>query len=237
MKKTVIIAAIGLAALLLGLFFASPLFLANLNHPAPKYPGGRAYIGLDVVYAYFKLEPFNQNIPGLWRNLSDPSQVRESLTSYLIVLNITSYSNHVVYMESFEATAAKYMSSVNNKSYISQETIEPFLTSNRLTNGENDRLHQVYPTATRWAPYESRLVAFSGIEEVRNTSVLQTGAFYIGGHVYGTPIDGISSQGAGSKLVHMSVLGNEFLYNDLLGPNQVLRFTWNGQIAYVDEAQ
>lgn len=75
-----------------------------------------------------------------------------------------------------------------------------------------------------------------GIEEVRNTSWLQTGTFFMGGHVYGTPIEGVSSQGTGSKLVHMSVFGNEFVYNDLLGPNQVLRFGWGGQIAYVDEA-
>ncbi len=237
MKTKIVIVVIGIVALLLGLFLALPLFTANLNHPALTYPGGRAYIGLDVVYAYFKLEPFNQNIPGLWRDTSDPTQVSESLTSYLIIMNVTNYSNSTVYMESFEATAAKYMSSVSNKSYISQEIIEPFLTSTQLTNGENDRLHQVFPTATRWEPYESRMVAFSGIEEVTNTSLLQTGTFYMGGHVYETPIDGLSSQGVGSKLVRMSALGNEFLYNILVGPNQVLRFTWDGQIAYVDEAQ
>jgi hypothetical protein len=237
LKTSIVIAVIGVVALLLGLFLALPLFTANLNHPALKYPGGRAYIGLDVVYAYFKLEPFNQNIPGLWRNTSDPAQVSESLTSYVIIMNVTNYSNSTVYMESFEATAAKYMSSVSNKSYISQEIREPFLTSTLLTNGVNDRINQVFPTATIWEPYESRLVAFSGVEEVTNTSLLQTGTFYMGGHVDGTPIDGLSSQGVGSKLVRMSALGNEFLYNILVGPNQVLRFTWDGQIAYVDEAQ
>lgn len=159
MKKTVIVGAIGLAALLLGLFLALPLFSTNLNHPALKYPGGVAYISLDVLYAYFKLDSFNQYIPGLWRNTSDSSQIKESLVNYLIVLNITSYSNHVVYMERFETSAAKYMSSVNNKSCISFEASEMFFSSARLTDGENDRLHQVYPTATRWEPYESRLVA------------------------------------------------------------------------------
>jgi hypothetical protein len=235
LKTSIVIAAIGVVALLLGLVLALPLFTANLNHPALTYPGGRAYIGLDVVYAYFKLEPFSQNIPGLWRNISDPNP--DSLTNYLIIMNVTNYSNKTVYMDSFEVAAANNMSSVNTPTEISQGIFGTFLESSRQTNGADDRLHQVYPTATRWEPYESRLVAFSGIQEISNASLLQTGTFYMGGHVYGTPIAGISSQGAGSKLVHMSVLGNEFVYNDLLGPNQELRFMWDGQIAYVDEAQ
>ena len=235
MKTSIVIAVIGVVALLLGLFFALPLFTANLNPPALKYPGGRAYIGLDVAYAYFKLEPFNQNIPGLWHNSSDPNQ--DSLTNYLIIMNITNYSNKIVYMDSFEVAAANNMSSINTPTEISQSIFGTFLECSRQTSGADDRLHQVYPTATRWEPYESRLVAFSGIQEISNTSLLQKGTFYMGGHVYGTPIDGISSQGAGSKLVRMSVLGNEFVYNALFGPNQELRFTWDGQIVYVDEAQ
>jgi hypothetical protein len=239
MKPIIKLAAIGVGALLLGLFLAYPLFPSNI-HPADKFPGGHAYITVDPVYAYFALAPFNNSVPGFWQNLQFSPQhttLSPGLASYLIILNITSYCKAPLYMESLRVDADKYIQTTNNFSVVSWWSGAGFLSVTRTTNGVDDRLHQVYPTATRWEPNESRLVAFSGITEISNTTLLKTGNFYIGGSVDGTPIDGTHSLGVGSKQVQLVINGNEFLYNNLLGPNQVLRFDWDGQIAYVDEAQ
>ncbi len=238
MRTIIKLAAIGAGALLLGLFLAYPLFSSNL-HPAEKFPGGRAYITVDPVYAYFALAPFNNSVPGFWQNLQfqPHTALSPSIASYLLILNITSYCKAPLYMEDFRVEADQYIRTASNFSFVGWESGAGFLSVTRTTNGDNDRLHQVSPTSTRWEPNESRLVAFSGITEISNTTLLKTGNFYIGGLVEGTPIDGVLSSGAGSKQVHMVIDGNEFLYNNLLGSNQVLRFTWDGQIAYVDEAQ
>jgi hypothetical protein len=219
------------------MFLALPLFNSNLHHPANSYPGGRAYITLDPVYAHFVLDPFSQDNAGLWRNTSDPSQAKERLVNYLLVFNVTSYCNVTVYMDKFEVYAAQHADTTNTRMEIAQSIQGRFLECSRITNGPGDRLNKVYPTSTRWEPYESKLVAFSGTIEVRNVTTLQTGTFYLGGEVNGTPIDGVPSLGAGSKQIQTTHIGNEFFYNSLLGPNQILRFGWSGQIAYVDEAQ
>ena len=220
-----------------GSFCGLAFFNSNLHHPENRYPGGRAYITVDPVYAHFTLDPFSQDTAGLWRNNSDPSQAKERLVNYLLVFNVTSYCNATVYMDTFDVYAAQHADTTNTRMETSQSIQGMFLECNRITDGPTDRLHKAYPTSTRWEPYESGLVAFSGTIEVRNVTTLQTGIFYMGGEVNGTPIDGVPSIGAGSKQIQTTKIGNEFFYNNLLGSNQILRFTWNGQIAYVDEAQ
>jgi hypothetical protein len=233
---TVVFAALGIAVVLLGLFLALPFIKPNLDKPADRFPGGRAYITADTVYAYFTLNPYGQDTADL-SGKSSTINPHEAV-NYLIILNVTSYCDAVVYMEHFDVYAAENASTTNTRTEISQTVSMPIIYCSRVTDGTEDRLHTVYPTATRWEPYESRLVAFSGTTESYNTTALKTGSFYIASRIDGTPIDGFSSKGADSKQVTVTKIGtDEYRYNTLLGPNQALRFDWQGQIAYVDEAQ
>jgi hypothetical protein len=235
MKIPVVFATLGVAAVILGLLLALPLFNWNLNHPVDRFPGGRAYITVDPIYAYFKINPFNQDTAGLWRSNSNLSQTKESLVSYLLIMNITSHSNATVYMDRYDVYAAEYIRTNNTRTEISQTITSQFIGLSRITDGPDDRLQKVYPSATRWEPNQSQLVTFSGVIEVNDITALQNGTFYIGCRVNGTPIDGVPSYGAGSKQITMTKVGsNEFLYNNLLGPNQVLGFAFEGHIAYVD---
>jgi hypothetical protein len=232
----VVFAALGVAVVLFGLFLALPLINSNLDKPADPFPGGRADITADPVYAFFTLNPYGQDTADLSGENSDihPHQV----LNYLVILNVTSYCDAVVYMEHFDMYVAENASTTKMGTGISQTVTSPIIYCSRVTDGTEDRLHTVYPTATRWEPYESRLVAFSGTTESYNTTALKTGSVYIASRVEGTPIDGVSSKGADSRQVTITKISDsEFRYNTLLGPNQALRFDWQGQIAYVDEAQ
>ncbi len=63
MGPRVQLAVVGIVALILGLAIAYPLYTSNVETP-PKYPNGRAYLGLDVVYAYFSTQPVSQKYYG-----------------------------------------------------------------------------------------------------------------------------------------------------------------------------
>ena len=234
MKTSSKLVAIGVAALLVGIFLAYPLFVSDLNYAPPTNSIGRVRIGIDVVYAYFALEP-NQTDTVFWQSYNE-SEAEAGIVNYLIILNVTNYSNETVYMDSFDIEAAQSYNSWNNQTTVGYAVQYPFLECSRETTGEylntSTRL-----APTRWEPWEDRLVAFSGITEITNTTLLRTGSFYIGSTAEGTPINGVPSQayGAGSKLITTTISGNEYVYNDLLSGNHVLRFEWNGQIAYVDE--
>lgn len=239
MKSAVVFAALGVAVVLLGLFLALPLIDSNLDkqdNPADRFPGGEAYITADPVYAYLTLNPYGQDTADLSGENSDihPHQV----LNYLVILNVTSYCDAVVYMEHFDMYVAENATTTNTRTGISQTVSMPIIYCSRVTDGTEDRLHTVYPTATRWEPNESRLVAFSGTTESYNTTALKNGSVYIASRIDGTPIDGVSSRGADSKQVTLAKISDsEYRYNILLGSNQALRFDWQGQIAYVDDAQ
>lgn len=235
MKTSSKFVAICIGALLLGIVLAYPLFYTNLNYAPQKNSIGRVTLGVDVVYAYFALEP-NQTDSGFWQSYNGPD-TGEGIINYLIILNVTNYSNETVYMDQYDVVAAQSYHSYNNQTMAGSDIVYPFLEVSEETTGEYDRLNQVSPAPTRWEPWESRLVALSGIEEITNTTLLRAGSFYIGGEAEGAPINGVPSQayGVGSKLITTMISGNEFTYNDLLSGNQVLLFDWNGQIAYVGD--
>ncbi|MGA2385490.1 MAG: hypothetical protein ABSG33_03035 [Candidatus Bathyarchaeia archaeon] len=234
MKTSTRLVAIGIGALLIGVLLAYPLLTTNLNYAPPKNSIGRVRIGVDVVYAYFALDP-NQTDTGFWQSYGLNAEA--GIVNYLIILNVTNYSNETVYMDHFDVDAAESYYSVNNQTTVISDIRSPFLECSRETTGEYDRLHQVAPAATRWESGESRLVAFSGTDEITNTTLLRTGSFYIGGEAEGAPINGVASQayGVGSKLIETTISGNEFIYNNLLFGNEILHFEYDGQIAYVGE--
>jgi len=107
MKHSSLVIATGcLIALFLGLILAYPLIeeASTVIEPA---------LGVDVVYAYVGNLQLNANFTGLYRNYSVPQEVVEingvrygldvHAISYLIVLNITNYSNHLAYITNFDA--------------------------------------------------------------------------------------------------------------------------------------
>jgi len=219
MRPRVQLAVVGVVALLLGLAIAYPLYTSNVQ-TSPKYPNGHAYLSLDVVYAYFSTQPVSQNIIGLWRNSNDPVSVYSSTGSFFVVLNITNHSNVTVVVSKLSISGAQQMSITNTPNEFSQSITRFFFEyhqtySEQANSGPGDDV--------TWQPYESRLIGLSGINEISNRTLLQTGTFYLGGSVEGTVIDGLPSVGGGAKLVHMENFGSEYLYNDLVKGNETLR--------------
>ena len=219
MRPRVQLAVVGIVALLLGLAIAYPLYNSNVE-TTPKYPNGKAYLGLDVVYAYFSTQPVSQNITGLWRNSNDPTSVYSTTGSFFIVLNVTNYSNVSVFISKFEISAAQQMGTTNTPNEFGQSVTYPFFEYQQTLSDKQDFSPGDEST---WKPYQSRLIGLSGVTEISNRTLLQTGTFYLGGRVEGTVIDGLPSLGGGSKLVHMENFGYEYLYNDLVKGNETLR--------------
>jgi len=219
MRPRVKLAVVGIAALLLGLAIAYPLFTSNVERP-PQYPNGRAYLGLDVVYAYFSTQPVGQSITGLYRNGSDPASVYGTTGSFFVVLNITNYSNASFVVSKLSVSAAQQMAITNTPSEFGQSITYPFFEYHQTYNQEQNLSKSDDLT---WKPYESRLIALSGINQFSNRTLLQTGTFYIGGSVEGNVVNGLPSIGGGAKLIHAESFGNEYLYNDLVSGNETLR--------------
>ena len=219
MKPRVQLAVVGIAALLLGLAIAYPLFTSNVKTPQ-KYLNRRAYLGVDVVYAYFSTQPVSQNITGLWHNSSDPAS-GYTAGSFFVVLNITNYSNVSVVVSKINIIGAQQISIINTPDEFSESVTGDFIFEYHQTYSE--QVNVGAGDDVTWQPSESRLIGLSGVNEISNRTLLQTGTFYLGGTVVGTPIDGPSSESGGAKLVHMENFGSEYLYNDLVQGNKTLR--------------
>lgn len=215
---------------MIGLAVAYPLFNSNINTD-PKYPNGRAQIDLDVAYAYFSTQPVSENIESLYRNNKDPASIQDTIGSFFVVLNITNYSNVSVIMNEFFISAAKEMNITYTPNQGSAHITYPFFIYRQIENNQQNRFTSADDLT--WKPYESRLVALSGITQFANRTLLETGTFYIGGQVAGDVIDGLSSQGGGSKLIHMERFGNEYLYNNLVGKNEMLRLYYSSSLVAV----
>jgi hypothetical protein len=88
-----------------------------------------------------------------------------------------------------------------------------------------------------WKPYESRLVALSGITKFYgDIHVLQSGTFYVSGEAAGIIGDNSLNtiKGGTAKAIHVKQFGNEYLYNDLVGENETLQeIDHNGLIVQV----
>jgi hypothetical protein len=219
MRPRVQLAVVGVVALLLGLAIAYPLYTSNVE-TTPKYPNGRAYLGLDVVYAYFSTQPVSQNITGLWHNSNDPASQYYTAGSFFLVLNITNRSNVTVVVSKLSVSGAQQMSIMNTPNEFSQ-TISGFFFEYQQTYSE--QVNMGAGDDVTWQPYESRLIGLSGVNEISDLPLLQTGTFYLGGTVQGTVIGGLPSIGGDAKLVHMENFGSEYLYNDLVKGNETLR--------------
>jgi len=202
----------GILALLVGLAFSIPLLASSLK------PRTTIELIVDVKYAYFEDQTFNQNISGLWRNASNPLSFLQHLVSYIIILNVTNHSDKVANVDEFEVVAAPEI-----------------LTRNGTVTGIFDavvddvRTIQYYPGWDQyWMPDQSRLVALTGTVGAFQTifNSLINGTIYLYGRVramaYGS---GMYSQGFGLRLVHLQQYGRDFLYNALISGNQLLQIS------------
>jgi hypothetical protein len=210
-------------ALTLGLVVSLPILFSNLALVT------RVKIEVDVVYAYFGVQNFNQNVTGLWRNATDLSE--QQLISYFIVLNVTNHSNTIALMDSFEVSAAPEI-------YVHNVTDSGFGVSQ--TNPIVDDFRDVSPYYPGWDNYwssnKSKLIGLSGIVEVSDPAylALTSGRFYLFGKVNGHPFGGGTQSAAYSlKYVQAQTIGREFLYNSVLSENQIWR-TGYGLDVFVD---
>jgi hypothetical protein len=203
----------GLLALLLGLAFSMPLLLSNLTQAT------KIELTVDVQYAYFGVQGFDQNITGLWRNGSDPQELDHHLLTYLIVLNITNHSDKLAYIEKFEAAAAQKI------------VHEPLDTEVWHLEMENTIVYDVrtieaYPGWDQyWSPNQSRLIGLSGMVEIQGNAypAFVNRTLYLYGHVEASPLGEKSiSTGSSVKQVQLQAYGKEFLYDDLLFEDQML---------------
>jgi len=160
--KTLHLALVGIAALMIGLAIAYPLFISNVN-TAPKYPNGRAQLGLDVVYAYFSTQPVSENIEGLYRYNNDPTTIRHTTGSFFVVLNITNYSNVSVIMNEIFISAAQEMDIAYTSTQGSANIREPFFLYHLTEDNQQTSFSSGYDLT--WNPFESRLVALSGFTQ------------------------------------------------------------------------
>jgi hypothetical protein len=86
-----------LAALSLGVALAYPLLVTQM--PPLEKPD----LGLIVVYTYISSPLNNSGLTGVWRNYSEPWQVENLIFNYMVVMNITNYSNTSVHVKTFAA--------------------------------------------------------------------------------------------------------------------------------------
>ncbi len=240
MKRSQIIMVAGiLVALSLGLALAYPLYITGM----PTF--AKANMGLEVVYTYISAPLSNSSLTGLWRNSSDEWQADNVIFSYMIVMNITNYSNTSVQMIKLHAIVGPTISADADSGALS--------AANPVVNDERELMFGSGLSDTYWLPYESRLVSLTGMNGVPESfynvlngsgpvgsySVDSLGTHYLlngssGLFVYGRfegQIAYSKSEGIHStdlKQVQFQNVQGDYLYNNLLQDNQMLRLYFNG---------
>jgi len=233
-----------IGALLLGLAVAYPLLVPDLAL-APKLK-----VSVDVVYAYLGVQQLPSNVTGLWRNYSDPTEHSFHIVSYLVVLNVTNYSNQSARIKTFDVAVAPKITvgngtSVERTSESGQyENLSDTAISISIENSivTDSRYLVYYPGWDEvWEPCSSRLIGLSGITEVQDNAFpsLQGGDVYLYGKTEGEAAwaKGGWSEAYSLKHVQLQLIGNSnqfsALYNSVLHDNQFLRIG-EGLDVYID---
>ena len=231
-------------ALMLGIAAASPILVPNLALTK------KVQLEVDVVYAYFGVQGFNEQVTGLWRNSSSIYEYGSRLVSYFIVLNITNLSDELAIIEEFEASAAQEILVHNGTSSVGSERLREKMSvspsnvgfgvamENRIVSDFRD-VSRYYPFWSQYlSPKTSRLVALTGMAEISNTAAyeaLQSGTIYLFGQVKGRPYGGGTSSTAFClKHVQLQEIGKDRLYNVVISENQMWRIDANGLDVYIE---
>ncbi|MGD6810017.1 MAG: hypothetical protein ACQCN3_10000 [Candidatus Bathyarchaeia archaeon] len=213
MRRSQILMIAGvLVALSLGLALAYPL-LAN-QMPTLETPE----LGLTVAYTYISSPLNNSGLTGVWRNSSNGWQVNNIIFSYLVVMNITNYSNVSVQVNTLQVMVGPSIT-------VDQDS--GMTSAHNLLVSEYRMKEFPLPFNDVWAPNESKLVYLSGMNGVPDAfySVVNSGSVWILGRAEGK----IAYQNSGGdsaydlKQVPLQVTDGNYLYNSLLTDNQMLR--------------
>lgn len=231
-------------ALTLGIAAASPILVPNLKLTT-KIP-----MEVDVVYAFFGIQEFDNQIIGLWRNSSDPYEYNLHIISYFIVLNITNRSDKLAIIDEFEASAAQEILVYNGTNRIGSERLGENISispsnvgfgvsiQNRIVTDFRD-MSRYYPGWSQYlSPKASRLVALTGIVEISNIAAydaLSSGNIYLFGRVRGRPLgEGTPSTAFCLKQIQLQKIEKDFLYNVVLSENQMWRIDVNQIDVYIE---
>jgi len=225
MKGRVKIIIGSLLALILGLAVAYPLLVANL--PSLSKPD----FGVDFAYAYIEPLKSVSNLTGLyWNNSvvgiqysgglpSGALQADSLVVSYLVVLNITNYSEDSARIKDFDIMVGPQISVGSGGSVSAGNTV---LTDSR---------HLTYYPAWNevWSPHSSRLIGLSGVTGVHEIpyASLNDSAVYLYGVAEGQVAHSNGGQSASNyslKEVHFQTVGDGYLYNNVINENQILLF-------------
>jgi hypothetical protein len=223
-RRLMTIVAGSLAALILGFATAYPFLI-------PEFPSlSRAELNVDVVYAYIAPLDSKSNLTGLWWNDSivesnygnttgSAYQADGLVVSYLVVLNITNHSNEYVRIDSFDMMIGPQIS-INN--YGGTDAVNPVVTDSR---------HFAYfdaETDDVWNPQQWKLIGLSGVIGVHETPYPSLNATVF---LYGSVEGQIAYNGPSQytkeyclKQVRFQRVENAYIYNVLLGENQILVF-------------
>jgi hypothetical protein len=217
-------------ALIVGFAAATPILIAYY------LPATRVQIGVDLVYAYFGVQAFNQNVTGLWINSSDPSQRDLQIVSFFIVLNVTNRSERPADLKGFRVVAGSNVYLINT-TQPSGENLTGVGSVNaivfwQLGAGEHASWYPIWETS------QSRLIALTGLVGTQSTDVINAMAnefTYLYGSADAQPYGGgVTSSAYSFKRVQLQAFGTdvkettEFLYNAILSDNQRWGLDHNG---------
>jgi len=223
-----------LLALALGVAIGMPILVQNVSLGEPP----KVYA--EIVYAYFGLQPFSENVSGLYR---------KQVISYLFVLNVTNLSNQPLIVNSFEVSAAESIrfSDASDGHFNATEPLDivwdnatqvRYMGKNGVGYGSSNGIvsrSESFPegNAYYWSPNTSKLVALTGMAEISDLGLhaLRAEKIFVFSHVAGKVYEGrLSISGAfvikGIKLE--IIKEREFIYNKLLKANQSLHITNDG---------
>lgn len=211
MRRSQILMVAGvLVALSLGLALAYPLLVTQM--PTLERPE----LGLTVAYTYISSPLNNSDLTGVWRNYSEGWQTENLIFTYMVVLNITNYSNMSVRLNTLQAFVGPSITYSDSGLFANNLLVE----DSRIT-GYQLRFDNV------WMPNESKLVCLSGTTGVPASfyKVLNSGSVWVLGLVNGP----FAFQESGIETAYdlrqtpLQDTDGNYLYNSLLNDNQMLR--------------
>ncbi len=239
---TIKLVAGSLLALMLGVAIGMPILVQNLVLGEPP----KVYA--EVVYAYFGLQPFSENVSGLYGR---------QVISYVFILNVTNLSNRLVIVNSFKVSAAESIRFYNaTDGHVNATEPTDFVWDNTTQvrymdkggvgigsrNGIASRSEDFLEgNAYYWSQNASKLVALTGVIEISDLALhaLRVGKIFVFSHIGGKVYEGrLSISGAFViKGIELEIIqGREFVYNTLLKANQSLHIPNDGTGVFVSES-
>lgn len=220
MRRSQILMIVGvLVALSLGLALAYPL-LAN-QMPTLEKPE----LGLTVVYTYISSPLNDSSLTGVWRNYSSGWQTENLIFSYIIVMNITNYSDMSVQATSLQVMVGPDIKVGDSGGLSSRNAI--------IEDYRMKEFSLIFEDI--WAPQESKLVCMSGYTGLPSSfyNVVNDGTLWVFGKIEARKAysSGSYSSAYDLRLVQLQNLNGNYLYNSLLNDDQMLRLY--GLNAYV----